>query len=560
MERAGDTVFDLDVWPPALAKYGAVVQLSVSLFGADEQVICGSIPITPIVALFEKYGHKPDACAECVRACLAQSSDNRPPVVVATSSGLAVVGVSLVAGGQIVGALIAGYAPIVFCEAVGIARLARETGVPFPELWAAVRTLRAIPARRLVEHAELLQVLGDSLLSENRLRRRSEENAAELTAVAAAKETFLAVLSHELRTPLTPILGWASILKQQSDPKVAHAAEVIERNAVFQLRMVEDLLELTRITQGKLALDLKVISLNDQVRAALEVIADGAHKKNIKPQFVDAHEPLWINADSDRVQQILRNILLNALKFTPAGGAITITVSKDGDNATVCVRDTGEGIAPEFLPFVFQMFQQQERGTRRTHPGLGIGLALVKQLTEAHGGAVSVASDGVGRGAAVTMRWPLAAMAAAPPALRVGPGRLALRGLRVLVVEDMEDSREAICMMLERLGAIVVSATDGIEALERAAGDDVDLILCDLRMPRMDGFEFLRALNSMEGRRHPPVIAVSGLASSADHVATHAAGFTGHIDKPFDDGRLLAAVRVATGFQPGDRRKSTAIH
>jgi signal transduction histidine kinase/ActR/RegA family two-component response regulator len=558
MGRSTGALFDIEVWQAALLKYGAVVQMSVSLFGADEQIVCGPVPITPIVALFDEHGHKPAVYADCVRACLAQSGDNRPPVVVA-SSGLAVVGVSLLLDGQIVGALIAGYAPVTFCESVGISRLARETGTPFQDLWGAVRTLRPVPTRRLLQDGELLQVLGDALLRENRLRRRSEETAVELTTVAAVKEGFLAVLSHELRTPLTPILGWASILKQQGDPKVVHAAEVIERNAIFQLRMVEDLLELTRTMQGKLALDLKVISLNEQLSAALEAVADGALKKDIATEFIDADEPLWISADSDRVQQVLRNVLLNALKFTPAGGAITITLTTEDDQGIVGVRDTGEGIAPEFLPLVFEMFQQQERGTRRTHPGLGIGLALVKQLTEAHGGAVSIASDGPGRGTEVHVRWPLAAVPAEPPAVQGDADPSALDGLRILVVEDMGDSRESLCVMLERFGANVVSAKNGIEALDLAAGSFADLILCDLRMPLMDGYEFLRALNDSEGHRHPPVIAVSGLASSADHQATQAAGFAGHIDKPFDDSRLLAAVSVAIAAQNGGRRQSDSF-
>ena len=542
-----DTVFDIAVWTPALEKFGAVTHLSVALYGADGRIVCGPVPATPIVALLEEHGYDPGVFAECVRECLEQHSDNRPPVIVAPSSGLAVVGVSLLLDGHIVGAVVAGYALATFCEPGAIARLARESGVLFQDLWAVARSQQPIPARRLVLHGELLQVLGDTLLRENRLRRQSEETAQQLTTTAAVKEEFLAVLSHELRTPLTPILGWASMLKLHGDPKVVHAADVIDRNTVFQLRMVEDLLELTRLTRGKLTLDLKAVCLNDQVRSTLEAVADGALRKDIAVQLVDAPEPLWIQADSDRLQQILRNVLLNAVKFTPAGGAVTITLTREGDDAIVRVRDTGAGIGPEFLPFAFEMFQQQEQGTRRLHAGLGIGLALVKQLTEAHGGTVSIASDGVGRGTQVTMHVPLAAAPVevrAPLRSRAGDSK-ALAGLRILVVEDTDDTREAMCVILERFGARVVTARDGIEALERVAGEDVDLILCDLRMPRMDGFEFFLELQGVSGHTHPPVIAVSGLASSTDHVLTQAAGFAGHIDKPFDDGRLLAAVGVA---------------
>lgn len=540
-----NTVFDIAVWAPALEKFGAVTHLSVALYGADEQIVCGPMPATPLFAAFQEHGYEPGVFAACVRACLVQPSDDRPPVVITHSSGLAVVGVSLLRDGHVVGAAVAGYALVNFCESVAIARLARESGRPFQELWDVARRQQPVPTRRLVLHGELLQVLGDTLLRENLLRRQSEETAMQLSTIAAVKEEFLAVLSHELRAPLTPILGWASILKLQSEPKVVHAAEVIERNAVFQLRMVEDLLELTRTTRGKLVLNLKVVCLNDQVRSTLEAVADGALKKDITLEFVDAPGPLCMTADSDRLQQILRNVLLNALKFTPVGGAVTITLTREGDDGMVHVRDTGEGIAPEFLPFVFEMFQQQEQGTRRRHAGLGIGLALVKQLTEAHGGAVSVASDGVGCGTQVTMRLPLAAVPEElPEPPRSHPEELVLDGSHILVVEDAEDAREAMCVMLERVGAHVLTARDGIEALESVAGNDVDLIVCDLRMPGMDGFEFLRELQAVEGHTHPPVIAVSSLASSSDHVVTQAAGFAGHVDKPFDGGRLIAAVAV----------------
>ncbi|HEY0874890.1 MAG TPA: ATP-binding protein [Vicinamibacterales bacterium] len=546
MRGAPAGLFDIAVWAPALQTFGAVTHLSVEIFNADNALTVGPVPSTPLVAVFERHAYDHGLFTDCARQCLAQTPGRRT-VVVESSGGLAVIGTSLILEGAVVGAAVAGCALLDFPQSLLIERLARQANVPVRELWDIARQQQPTTERRLVVYGELLQVLCDTILREN-LRTRQFE------AATAARDEFLAVLSHELRTPLTPILGWSRMLRTSSDPAVVRAADVIERNAHLQIKLVEDLLELNRAAQGKIVLDLKVLCLDDVLGAAVEAVADVAEAKHITLTLVDAGERICVAADQDRLQQVFRNILSNALKFTPEGGAVAVTLARDGDWATATVRDTGEGIAPAFIPSMFQMFQQQEEGTRRKHPGLGIGLALVKRLTEAHGGMVALSSEGIGKGTEVNIRLPW--VAETPDVLQRSKPEATFRdelsGVRVLVVEDAEDARDTARAMFEHLGAAVLVAADGQDALNVLQNEEVDIIFCDLRMPNMDGYEFIRALRHRRDGPQPPVIALSGQASSGDHRRTHAAGFDGHVDKPFVDTDLLGAVSAVRARRRGN--------
>ncbi len=539
-----DDLFSSERWNPALDKFTEATGLSVELFDAGGQIILNPPRLSPLDALFREHGFEPGLFAECASRCLRQTAE-RPALFVTESHGLTVVGTTLPFAGEILGVAVAGYALARFSQVPSVQRWAKQAGVPFDRLWGIVRRQAPLPERRLKLYGELLQVLGDSLLREGFRTRQYKDMADKLKAAAAAKDEFLAVVSHELLSPLTPITGWASVLKKaESLEQVHRAAEAIEHNALLQSRMVEDLIDLNRVARGKMEIELETLDLSAVVRRVLESSAHAIEAKTLSLQIVDAGEPLPVQGDAVRLEQIFGNILSNAVKFTPAGGSIRVTLGREAGSACVVIADTGKGIAPDFLPFVFDMFRQQMQGSHRGKEGLGIGLSIVKSLVELHKGTVSIASAGVGRGTEISVRLPLAARLPQPvdatPAAE--PAR-PFAGLSVLVVEDLEDSRESLRALLQALGATVRVSRDGREGLDMLLhGARPDVVLCDLLMPGMDGFEFMRGVEQMPAP--PPVIAMSSLVGSRGR--SREAGFEGHIRKPYDEAAVIAAVRAAT--------------
>jgi two-component system CheB/CheR fusion protein len=326
----------------------------------------------------------------------------------------------------------------------------------------------------------------------------------------------------------------------------AKATQSIKRNALLQIKLVDDLLDLNRVARDKILLDVAVHDLSDLMRSTIDTASESAAAKHIEVDLLESTTGLHVEGDAARLQQVFGNVLSNAIKFTPAEGYVHVTIDREDDSAVVRFSDTGEGIPSAFLPHVFDMFRQQEEGTRRRHSGLGIGLALVKRLVEMHSGCVEIDSRGSGQGTQVTIRLPLPNAAGAPhPLGQIDMADRTLTSLIILVVEDTEDALEATRAMLEMLGAQVLVARNGREALDILAAGYVDLVLCDLRMPAMDGFEFLRELSRTAGAAAPPVVAMTGLASASDRERTRAAGFSGHLKKPFDDTALVLVIRSA---------------
>lgn len=424
----------------------------------------------------------------------------------------------------------------------------------------------AHPHRFLTTEREFLQTLAQQLAQVlDRARLYEAEHRMRLAAEQASKikDEFLSVVSHELRTPLTAILGWVRLLRDPAhgEAKRAHALEVIERNALAQKRIIDDILDVSRFVTGKLQLDLIETELSQVVRTALEVVRPAADAKGVHLRVrVATVRP--VAGDPERLQQVLWNLLSNAIRFTPRGGAVSVVVEQDGPEIRLVVTDDGIGIEPSFLPFVFDRFRQADGSTSRRHGGLGLGLAIVRHLVELHGGSVSAHSDGPGLGAAFTIRLPVSAglstnavvdgstktVSSVPPdsPLETLPppfDDLRIDGLRILLVEDDSDTREMFEELLNSRGAVVKSAGSAETALRVLGEFEPDVLVSDIGLPGEDGFALLtriRALCSPIAK--VPAIALTAFAGESDAQRAYATGFFAHLPKPIDLKKLWATL------------------
>ncbi|WP_082567439.1 PAS domain S-box protein [Pelomonas sp. Root1217] len=434
-----------------------------------------------------------------------------------------------------------------FWAQVSITALRDETG----QLIGYAKLTRDLTATMRIEAMEIANREHEEILDAERNARIAAQRATRM------KDEFLATLSHELRTPLTAILGWTQVLlrAKPGDERVnvQRAIEVIDRNARAQVQLIDDLLDLNRIMAGKLRLDLQQLSMANVIQAAVETVAPSASTKGVELQSLLDTGPAMVNGDSGRLQQVVWNLLNNAIKFTPAGGRVQVLLQRVNSQVEFSVSDTGIGIPAAFLPQVFDRFTQQDGSTSRAHGGLGLGLAICKQLIELHGGSIRAESAGEGQGASFFVRLPLSALQAAgerdeDPASADARAseNLALPkldGVHIFVLDDEQDTRSLLCRILEDQGARVVAFASAQELLKAVQLSRPTVIVSDVGMPGVDGYQMIRTLRATETRNSRiPALALTAFARAEDRKRSLLAGFQAHLAKPFDVAELILLV------------------
>lgn len=392
--------------------------------------------------------------------------------------------------------------------------------------------------RRAQSRAEIAAAERHEALNRERAARARAEEASRL------KDDFIASVSHELRTPLQAMLGWSELLAAGLADKAAtqEGLNAIKENAQIQAHLIDDLLDMGRLMSGKMRLNLSLMNPRTAVEAAIRTVAPAANGRDIRITKEFGEETSTLTADADRFQQIVWNLLSNAIKFSPPDTTIRVSLSHQSDGIALVVTDQGCGLDPEFAPLIFDRFSQADPSRSRRHSGLGLGLSIVKNLVEMHGGTVTACSQGLGQGTTMTVVLPRRAAAMSPRHQGANPGRGRLSGIRVLVVDDDQETCELVRRILEQEDAAVTAFTEAegaISAVEQAAPD---LIISDIGMPGQDGCEMLRKIHAHSGPRRIPAMALTGYDTERDRSRSFEAGFAVHLAKPVQPRRLAEAV------------------
>ena len=417
----------------------------------------------------------------------------------------------------------------------------------------AAQAAVAIDNARLYDNLKTVAAERERLFDAERAARAEAERASRM------KDEFLATLSHELRTPLNAILGWSQVLlaRKDADDDLKRGLQTIARNARAQTQLIDDLLDMSRIVSGKVRLDVQALDLSSVVDAAVDSVRPSAEARGIRLQKIldPLAEP--VSGDPNRLQQVVWNLLSNAIKFTPKGGKVEVLLARVNSHLEVTVTDSGQGISADFLPYVFDRFRQADASSTRTYSGLGLGLSIVKQLVELHGGSVHAKSDGDNSGATFIVRLPLAPVRTEksrehPTAMRLAGfdcEHIPLHGVAVLVIDDEADARDLIKQVLVQCGAAVVTASSADEGLQLLQALRPHVVVSDIGMPDKDGYQFMRDLRRIGATKggDTPAIALTAFARSEDRTRAMMAGYQIHISKPIEPQELIATVASLAG-------------
>lgn len=570
-------LLDLAAWQDGLYRFSLATNLAAALVDAEGRMLILRNP-QPLWSLFRrqkeaKEGECPFALAP-VRpcTCVAKALETGRWAMAGDRTGLVHFAVPLVLGEDRLGALLAGQVFTQFPEQLAVERVAQQFGLPAGRAWHQARLEPLVKQATLEVYADLLAFLGQtflhtqyhSLMENDRLaemtrlrdqavvemaeRKRAEEALQEADR---RKNEFLAMLAHELRNPLAPILNALQILRlaRGSDETRQSASEVIERQVGHMVHLVDDLLDVSRISRGHLELRRGRIELASAVNHALET-ARSLQCMDHELTVALPPQPIYLNADPSRLAQIVGNLLHNACKFTDKGGRIWLTVEREGGQAVLRVRDTGIGIAADQLSRIFGMFVQVDTSLERSVNGLGVGLSLVKNLVELHGGTVEVHSAGIGHGSEFVVRLPVLneeggrreaekddEESAADSFFRLPPSALSKR--RVLVVDDNRDAASSLAALLEMTGNETHVAHDGLAAVQAAAVLRPDVVLLDIGLPKLNGYEAARKIRQTPWGKGAVLVALTGWGQEEDRQMSREAGFDGHMVKPVDHADLM---------------------